>query len=293
MELRVLKYFLTVAREGNITRAAESLHITQPTLSRQLMQLEDELGVTLFIRSKRKIILTESGLILKRRAEEILSLSEKAELEIGNQEHEINGEITIGCGMMQATRIMGQYVHDFHEAQPLSIFHFRSGNSDFVVENIDNGLLDIGIVLEPIELEKLNFIRLKEQERWGILMRKDAPLAKKEYITAEDLKDIPLINTARLQTQSYFSKWYGEGYDKLHFCATSELSSTASILVKNKTGYAILIEGSLDSQENDDLCFKPLYPELISRSIIVWKKYQSLSYTVSKFLDFITKEVKE
>ena len=158
MEIRVLKYFLTVAREGNITRAAELLHITQPTLSRQLMQLEDELGAVLFIRGKRKMVLTEEGMVLKRRAEEIIILSEKAELEVGSQSHDISGEIAIGCGVTEATQTMGKLIKKFSEIYPYVSFRIRNGNSDFILENIDNGLLDIGVVLEPVELEKLNFI---------------------------------------------------------------------------------------------------------------------------------------
>ena len=153
MEIRVLKYFLTVAREGNITRAAELLHITQPTLSRQLMQLEDELGAVLFIRGKRKMVLTEEGMVLKRRAEEIIILSEKAELEVGSQSHDISGEIAIGCGVTEATQTMGKLIKKFSEIYPHVSFRIRNGNSDFILENIDNGLLDIGVVLEPVELE--------------------------------------------------------------------------------------------------------------------------------------------
>lgn len=290
MELRVLNYFLVVAREENITRAAELLHITQPTLSRQLMQLEEELGVSLFIRGKRKIVLTESGMILKRRAEEILSLTKKTELEVRHYDQEVNGEISIGSGMMLATHTMGEYIRDFQLLYPDVTFHFQSGNSHFVLENIDNGLLDVGIVLEPVNLEKLNFVRLNKKERWGLLMRSDSLMAKKSYITVDDLKDLPLINTGRFQTQDYFSKWYGDGYEDLHFHATSQLVDSASILVRNRVGYAIIIEGAYMNNEMKDLCFRPFFPELNSYSMIVWKKYQSYGLTVSKFIDFIIKK---
>lgn len=292
MEIRVLHYFLTVAREGNITRAAKLLHITQPTLSRQLMQLEDQLGAALFIRGKRKIILTEEGMILKRRAEEIISLSKKAELEIGDQSHEVNGEITIGCGITEATNSLGKLIQKFKERYPNVTFHLKNGNSDYIIENMDNGLIDIGIVLQPVELDKLNFVSLKEEEIWGILMKKDAPLAKQDVVIAKDLIDLPLIHSGRMQTQQFFSNWYGKQYQKLHFCATSDLSTTASMLVKNDIGYAIIIEGAMQDAVDKTLCFRPFYPKLSTHSLIVWKKYQSFSFTVSKFIDFLSKECK-
>lgn len=293
MEIRVLKYFLTVAREGNITRAAELLHITQPTLSRQLMQLEDELGAVLFIRGKRKMVLTEEGMVLKRRAEEIVILSEKAELEVGSQSHDISREIAIGCGVTEATQTMGKLIKKFSEIYPHVSFRIRNGNSDFILENIDNGLLDIGVVLEPVELEKLNFIHFNAEEKWGILMKKNASLAKKEYITSKDLIDLPLIASARSEAQTIFSNWYGTGYENLSFCATSDLTTTAAILVKNDVGYAVVVEGSICDAASDELCFRPLYPSLNSHSLFVWKKYQSFSLTVTKFIDFISKEIKK
>lgn len=293
MEIRVLKYFLTVAREGNITRASELLHITQPTLSRQLMQLEDELGAALFIRGKRKMILTEEGMILKRRAEEIISLSQKAEMEIGDQNHEISGEISIGCGITEATQIMGLLIKKFLQLHPHVTFHICNGNGDLITEKIDNGLIDIGFVLEPVELEKLNFIHLYVKERYGLLLKKDSSLAHKEFITRDDLMDIPLINSSRAGTQKALSEWYGDGYNQLHFCATSELTTTAAILVKNDIGNAVVIEGSVNEAAGDELKFIPFYPDLLTRSLLVWKKYKSFSLTVTKFIDFASKELKK
>ena len=293
MEIRVLKYFLAVAREGNITKAAEILHITQPTLSRQLMQLEDELGAALFVRGKRKIILTEAGMLLKRRAEEIVSLSEKTELEISHQDNKVSGEIVLACGITEATKTMGQYIQKFKNIYPEVTFHVRNGNSDFIIENIDKGLVDIGFVLEPVNLEKLNFLKMNKVERYGILTKKNSFLAQKEYIMPEDLNGISLINTSRSETQNEFKKWMGSSYDQLHFAAISELTTTASILVSNNIGHAVVVEGSINYAANQELCFRPFYPELITTSLIVWKKYQSFSFTVSKFIDFLAKEIKE
>lgn len=293
MEIRVLKYFLAVAREGNITKAAEILHITQPTLSRQLMQLEDELGAALFIRGKRKIVLTDTGMLLRRRAEEIVSLSQKTELEISNQENQVAGEIVIACGLIEAAITMGKYIKKFKENYPDVKFTLQNGNSSHIIEAIDNGLVDIGFVIEPIDLEKLNFLKMNKLETWGLLMKKDSLLASKEYITVEDLLDIPLINTARVETQNQLKKWIGSDYDKLNFVATSELTTTASILVDNDIGYALVIEGATNISVNQNLCFRPFYPKMTTTALVVWKKYQSLSYAVSKFIDFVAREIKE
>lgn len=293
MEIRVLKYFLAVAREGNITRAAEVLHITQPTLSRQLMQLEDELGVALFIRGKRKMILTDVGMLLKRRAEEIVSLAEKTELEISNQDNDVSGEIVLACGLTEATQTMGRYIKEFKEIYPDVVFKVKNGNSDFIMEAIDNGLVDLGFVIEPIDLEKLNFLKMNQLETWGILMKADSPLASKDYLEASDLINIPLINTARIETQNQLKNWMGNDYEKLNFVAVSELSSTAATLVENDVGYAIVIEGSTSNVISDRLCFRPLYPKMTTASLVIWKKYQSFSYTISRFIDFISKEIKD
>lgn len=294
MEIRVLKYFLAVAREGNITRAVEILHITQPTLSRQLMQLEDELGTALFIRGKRKVLLTETGMLLKRRAEEIIDLSEKTELEIGNQTHEVTGEIVLACGITEATKTMGKYMKEFKSLYPQVTFRIRNGNSDVIAESIENGLVDIGFVLEPMNLEKFDFLRLNQPEIWGILIKKDSSLAQKDYVEVSDLKNLPLINTSRLETQNQFKEWIGEEqYQQLHFVAVSELTTTASILVSNDIGSAIVIQGSYHYVADDDLCFRPLFPQLTTKSLIIWKKYQSMSFTVSKFIDFLNKKIKE
>jgi DNA-binding transcriptional LysR family regulator len=293
MEIRVLKYFLAVAREGNITKAADVLHITQPTLSRQLMQLEEELGTPLLIRGKRKIVLTESGMLLKRRAEEIISLSKKTELEISHQSDEVKGEITLACGLTEATNTMARYIKAFNTLYPDVTFKIKSGNADYIIEEIQNGLVDIGFVLEPVNLDKLDFLKLNEIETWGLLMRKDHPLAKKQYITANDLIGIPLINTGRVGTQDEIKKWMGNDYTKLHFTTSVELLTTASILVENEIGSALVIEGSAERVLNDDLCLLPLYPSLHTHSLVVWKKYQSFTIAISKFIQFITMEIQK
>lgn len=231
-------------------------------------------------------------MLLRRRAEEILSLSEKTIQEIGNKDHEVSGEISIGCGITEATQTMGELVKKFSDRYPKVHFNIRNGNSEFILENIDRGLIDLGFVLEPVELEKLNFIRLNKEERWGVLLHKDSPLSSKDFIMTDDLIDQPIINSARKENQTVFTKWMGEDADKLKIVATSDLTTTAAILVKNKIGCAIIVEGSAQDVMDDSLCFKPLNPSIITNSLMVWKKYQSQSFTISKFIDFVQEQVK-
>lgn len=197
MELRVLKYFLIVAREENITRAANLLHLTQPTLSRQLMQLEEELGVKLFERSKHSMILTEDGLRLKRRAQEIVSLADKTKAEFTDQEEVLSGEIAIGCEETQNMSFLSERIRRFRELHPQVSFQILSATADHIKENIEQGLLDIGLLMEPVEISRYEFIRMEKQEHWGVLASKESVLSEKEYVTVADLKREPLILPGR------------------------------------------------------------------------------------------------
>ena len=179
MEIRILRYFLTVAREENITKAANVLHITQPTLSRQLMQLEDELNTQLLIRGKNKITLTDAGMLLRRRAEEIIDLADKTEKEFLEADELIAGEIFVGAGEINAMHFLGDFMIEFQHRYPQIKYHLYSGNADDVKQKIDQGLLDIGLLTEPVDVEKYDFVRLDYQEAWGILAPKDSPIAKK------------------------------------------------------------------------------------------------------------------
>ena len=209
MELRILQYFLMVAREENITRAAKQLNMTQPTLSRQLMQLEDELGKPLFIRGKRKIELTDEGVLLRRRAEEILSLVNKTEQEITQSEEEMVGQIMIGTGIFSSSQtFLSKVIEEFHEEYPLVKFDIYTGNADLIKERIDQGLVDIGILLEPVDISKYNHIRIPLQEKWGVIASKENKLAKKQVVEKDDLKDVPLFLTNREIIQSEISKQF-------------------------------------------------------------------------------------
>ena len=199
MEIRVLRYFLTVVREESITKAAEVLHITQPTLSRQLAQMEEEIGVRLFDRGTRKIWLTNEGLLLRRRAEEILQLVDKTEKELVEQEEQVEGKISIGCGEVASVQMLSDLIRNFHQKYPLVTFDLFTATADLVKEQMDKGLLDLGLLLEPIEMGKYEFIRLNMKERWAVLMPPDDPLAGKKYVKADELAELPLILPRRME----------------------------------------------------------------------------------------------
>jgi len=286
MELRILHYFLTVASLGSVTKAAEALHITQPTLSRQLMQLEEELGVALFVRGKRKMLLTEEGLILKRRAEEMMALKQITENELKLKKNDM---INIGCGLTKATTTLNIWMEGFMKEHPEVIFNIHNGNTHNVLENIENGLIDIGLVLDPVDLEKYSYIRLKEKERWGIIVSKQSPLSKKATIQPSDLCKMNLISSPRSELQKKLKSWCGSDYDKLNIVATSDLIVSTLHFIQQNVASAIVIEGAMDAIDKTDVCFIPFEPEMSSTSYIVFKKYQSFNLMISKFLDYIQK----
>lgn len=216
MEIRVLRYFLTVVREEGINRAAEALHITQPTLSRQLFQLEREVGVKLFNRGAKKITLTNEGILLRRRAEEILALVDRTEQELIEQDEQVEGRVVIGGGELAAMQELPKIISSFREKYPLVTFDIFTGNADVVKEQMEKGLIDIGVLLEPIDIEKFDFIRLKGKEQWGVLMRPDDPLAEKEVITAKDLENTSLILPRRNNVQNELTNWLGYSFRESH-----------------------------------------------------------------------------
>lgn len=287
MELRVLKYFLAVAREENITKAAESLNITQPTLSRQLMQLEDELDTKLLIRGKNKVSLTDKGMLLKRRAEEIVDLAQKTKEQFLQEDEVIAGEISIGSGEVKAMNFFAKIMKNFYDEHSQIQYNIYTGNADDIKEKIDKGLIDIGILTEPVDISKYDFIRLNEKETWGVLMKKNDPLADKDYITANDLINKPLINTKRTIVQNEIFNWFGENYDKLNIVSTYNLIFNAAIMVKEGLGYAITLDKLVNFNDETNLCFKPLYPKLETGVVVVWKKHQMFSPAVSKFIEKI------
>lgn len=287
MEIRVLRYFLTVVREESITKASEVLHITQPTLSRQLAQMEDEIGVKLFDRGTRKIKLTNEGFLLRRRAEEILQLVDKTEKELVEQEEQVEGKISIGCGEIASVQLLSELINSFRKKYPRVSFDIFTATADLVKEQMDRGLLDIGLLLEPVEIEKYEFIRLDIKEKWVVLMRPDDPLAEKEAITAKDLSVLPLILPRRMGVQSELASWFGNYYDTLNVAFTGNLSTNSAIMVHGGFAYSLVIEGSLPFLDESKVTYRPLLPPLTATSVLAWKRNQPFSLAVTKFIECI------
>lgn len=284
MELRILKYFLMVAREENITKAANLLHLTQPTLSRQLMQLEEELGTKLFQRSKHSIILTEDGLRLKRRAEEIVLLAEKTKAEFSYKDNELSGEIAIGCGETKSMSFLSEKMYQFRELYPLVSFQIYSATADDVKDRIEQGILDIGLLTEPVDISKYDFLRMEKKERWGVLVAQGDPMYEKENATVQDLIGIPLLIPGRLSVQHELSSWFGEEFEHIEIAATYNLIINAANMVRHHVGVALCFD--LDLGYND-LKFIPISPALETGAVLAWKKNQMFSSTVHTFLDFL------
>lgn len=291
MDTRVLNYFLTVVREENISKAANILHITQPTLSRQLAKLEEDLGTELFIRGKKGVALTDEGMLFRRRASEIVELAEKAERELSQRELLIDGEISIGSGELEAVKLIPKLFMSFKEKYPGVYLDFFTADADQVKQRVDQGLTDIGILLEPVEIEKYDFIRLNVEENWIVLMNANDPLTNREYLTLEDLYKIPLILPNRQRIRNEIESWFRGGFERLNISATCNLSTNASILVEQGVGYALTIEGSLPFLDKTKVTYRHLYPEKKASSVLVWKKHQPLSPTISKFLEHIKNEL--
>lgn len=291
MEIRVLRYFLTVVREEGINRAAEVLHITQPTLSRQLSGLEEEIGVKLFDRGARKITLTREGMLLKRRAEEILSLVQKTEEELTEQEELVDGKIAIGSGELAAVWVLPDLISTFSKKYPLVTFDLFTANADLVKEQMERGLVDVGILLEPIDMEKFDFIRLHQKERWVVLMRPDDPLAEKEAISAKDLEGLPLSLPRRLNVQNELASWFGDSFPKLHVLFTNNFTTNAAVMVQSGLTYVMAVEGSLPFWDKEKIICRPLCPELSASSVLAWRKQQMFSPAVTRFIDHVKKNL--
>lgn len=284
MEIRVLRYFLTVAREQNITRAAKSLHLTQPTLSRQLMDLEEELGRQLLIRGNRKITLTEEGTLLKKRAEEIVGLVDKTASELTSSDDVISGDVYIGCGETDAMRLLAQIAKQIQSEYPLVHYHLFSGNAQDVTEKLDKGLLDFGLLIELSDIEKYESLRLPVTDVWGVLMRCDSALATHDAITAENLWDLPLICSRQAMTNGVISGWVKKDAARLNVVATYNLIFNASLMVEEGLGYALGLDKLIKTPEDGVLCFRPLQPRLEVHVDIVWKKHQVFSKAAALFL---------
>ena len=288
MELRVLQYFLAVAREQNISSAAESLHLSQPTLSTQLKALEEELGKQLLIRGtkgSRKVLLTEEGMLLRKRAEEILELVRMTEREISLSDEVIAGDVYIGTGESDMIRIFARAAKRIQEKYPDIHFHILSGNSAFVKEHLDRGLIDFGVVYSPVDTTVYSSIKVPIRDTWGVLMRKDSPLAQKDVIQPQDLWDKPLILSAQKTGAWPMSSWFGQDITRLNIVATYNLVFNASLLVEEGLGYAVCFDKLINVSGDSKLCFRPLSPKMEAEASIIWKRYQLLSKAAQKFMD--------
>lgn len=291
MEIRLLKYFLTVIKEGSISKAADALHITQPTLSRQLKQLEDELNTTLFKRGSRNISLTKDGFLLQMRAKEIVTLVDKTEKDFLSNNDLICGDIYIGCGETDAMRIIARATKKLIKDYPNIKVHLFSGNADDITEKLDKGILDFCVFIEPSDIKKYDFIKLPLKDTWGLLVPKDSLLSSKKYITKDDLIDIPLITSRQSLVHNEFSGWLGFDYDDLNIVSTYNLIFNASLMVEEGVGFALCLDKLINTSLNSNLCFKPLYPKLESSLSFVWNKNHAFSNQAEKFLEKLREEL--
>lgn len=293
MEIRVLQYFLTIAREESISKAAEVLHITQPTLSRQMKELEDEFNKQLFIRGSRKITLTEDGILLKQYAQEIISLVDKANRDLLKEDNELAGDIYIGSGESSAIRFVMQVIAKMQSKYPKIRFHLFSGNAQDVADKLDSGLLDFGIFFDPVDLTKFDYFTLPFKETMGLLMKKDDELALYDVITPELLKDKPIIASNQDIVKNEIAGWIGGNERKLDIKVTYNLINNAALLVEEGDGYALTFKDLIRVDENSPLCFKELSPQLDVGIHIAWKKYHVFSNQAETFLELIKNEVEK
>lgn len=289
IEFRVLSYFLTVAKEENISKAAETLHITQPTLSRQLSDLEEELGVQLLIRGKRKTTLTDAGLLLRKRAEEITSLTIKTKQEFLLSDTIIDGDVYIGCGETKAMRPLALTAKQLQTDYPHIRYHLFSAKADDVTDRLDKGLLDFGLLIEPANIRKYHSLVLPDTDFWGLLMRKDSPLSGKTQITPPDLWDVPLLISQQALATHELYHWLQKEQEELNIITTYNLIFNASLMVEAGLGYALCLDHLVYTGQDSPLCFRRLQPQIPAHVYLIWKKQQLFSKAATLFLSELQK----
>ncbi|WP_251454146.1 LysR family transcriptional regulator [Veillonella intestinalis] len=284
MELRVLNYFLVVAREENITKAAQLLHITQPTLSRQLQQLEDELGVTLFRRVKHSIQLTTEGHLLRHRAQEMVDLAHKTKAELFSVESDLGGEIAIGCGESQNMSFISQCIKTFREKHPLVTFQIYSAHAEDIKERLQRGVLDLGLLMEPVDVASYEYLRLNKKSQWGMLVHETDSLASKDYITHQDIELASLLLPSREAVSKELKAWLGDSYDSIHIVGHYNLLFNAMNMVAHKVAYALCLELAVTYK---GVKFIPLSPTLETGAVLVWKKNPVFSPAAQAFISLV------
>lgn len=288
MEIRVLRYFLEIAREGNMTRAAEYLHVSQPTLSKQMKDLEAELGKKLFRRGSSSVSLTDEGMLLRKRAEDILDMVDKTTEEFGALDNIAGGEIHIGCAESHQIKYLARAIKLLKEKYPLFRYHLTSGNTEQVAERLDKGLLDMAVIVEPPNLSRYNYLEVPETDVWGVVMRRDCPLAAKERICVENLIGLDLICSAQAM-QVDIPRWCGEKADMLKLSGTVNLVYNGSVFVREGLGYMLSFDKLAGTGEDSELCFRPLDPPLETKMYVIWKKYQVFTPIAQVLLEELKK----
>ena len=284
MDIRVLRYFLTIAREESFSRAAQTLYLSQPTLSRQIRDMEEELGVTLFVRTNRNLVLTKEGMRLRKRAQEIVDLMDKTQSEFQEADEEVTGDIYIGTGETHVMRCIAKVAIELQRQHPGIHFHMFSGNADDVRERLDKGLLDFGIFIGDTAIHQYDFCNLPGKDTWGLLMRQDHPLSANTVIQRQDLDHIPLVVSRQEQEGHALLDWLGNSLEQMNVVATYNLIFNAAILVEQGMGCALCLDHLVDTREITGLCFRPLSPALEVGLHLAWKKYQILSPASELFL---------
>ena len=289
MNTSLLRYAVTYAACGSAQKAAERLGVSRSSVTRNIKRLEEELGATLFIRGKRKITLTEEGMLLRRRAEEIVSLAEKTKDDFRHRQEHLAGTISIGSGELKSSRFLTRLITDFQKENPLVTFTIYSGNSDNIKERIERGLLDVGLLQEPVDITRYSFVRTPVREEWGILVREDSPLAFKSSVSPEDLAGVPLILPSRENVQNELLNWFGPHAEHLHITATGNLLYNLAFLARDSGSCVLTL--NLDCSY-EGLRFVPLSPKMESGTVLVWKKAETFSPAATAFLayarDFIS-----
>lgn len=291
MEIRVLQYFLAVVQEETISKASEVLHITQPTLSRQLRDLEEELGKKLFHRGSKKISLTEEGILLRQRAEEIIALVDKTKKEITVDDEVIAGDIFIGAGEARTLKVIVKAMKKMNELYPQVHFHLYSGNGPDIMEKAESGLIDFGLITKQDQMNEYNHMEVPTCHQWGVLMKKDDPLATKDYIQLGDLKDKNLIVSNETYNNPQLIEWVNNDLDHLKIVSTYTLLYNATLMVEEGLGYAICFDRLINTTGSSPLCFKPLHPQISVDYYFIWKKYKVLNKQSQYFLDLVKEEI--
>ena len=273
MEIRFLRYFIQIAREGSMTRAAEYLHVSQPALSKQMKELEKQLGKKLFRRGSSSVSLTDEGMLLRRRAEDLLAMADKIENEFKALDEITGGDIYIGCAESYLIKYLTYAVKKLNGQYSNIHYHITSGDTQQVTERLDRGLLDFAFIVEPPDLSKYNYLEVPEQDTWGILMRKDCPLAEKSQIGIDDILPYPVFCSEQAAKVD-LPRWCGENIDQLNVMATFNLTGNAAIFVKEGLGIALTFDKLVEINDEGNLCFRPITPVLQTKMYVIWKKYQ-------------------